>query len=385
MRRGPLSAVMAAALAGAGVLCGVAPSAHAADPPPARAVRSGPATVTAADATTVPLRLEPLGDSITWGEASSTGNGYRDALAGDLTGDGYTLDFVGSMRSGTMSDPDNEGHQGWRIDQIAALADTTLATYKPNLVTLMLGTNDLIQGYQVPTAPDRLHALVDRVLADDPTATVLLADLPPSTSPQVAQAEPAYDAAVRDIVASEQAAGRHVGFVDMGALTTADLADQVHPNDTGYRKMADAWHAGVRAAASAGWLRAPQPVTGVLKSGMAGKCLDLNAGSAANGTPVQLWTCNGTVAQVWTSGQDGTVRAQGKCLDVTGAATGNGSPVELWDCNGGGNQQWQPYNGGLRNPASGRCLDDPAFSVADGTRLQLWDCNGGTNQQWSLA
>jgi hypothetical protein len=30
----------------------------------------------------------------------------------------------------------------------------------------------------------------------------------------------------------------------------------------------------------------------------------------------------------------------GLCLDVTGAATANGTKVELWTCNGGANQQW---------------------------------------------
>ncbi|MFC1410726.1 SGNH/GDSL hydrolase family protein [Streptacidiphilus sp. N1-12] len=205
------------------------------------------------------LRIEPLGDSITWGQGSSTGDGYRGLLGSELTSEGYTLDFVGPVRSGSMSDPDNEGHKGWRIDEIAGLTDSTLAAYRPNVVTLLLGTNDLVQNYHVATAPDRLHALVDRILADDPTATVLLADLPPSTSARVAQAEPAYDAAVRGIVRSERAAGRHVGYVDMGALTTADLADQLHPDDTGYRKMADAWNRGIRAADAAGWLRRPQP------------------------------------------------------------------------------------------------------------------------------
>jgi hypothetical protein len=29
------------------------------------------------------------------------------------------------------------------------------------------------------------------------------------------------------------------------------------------------------------------------------KCLDVNAASAADGTQVQLYTCNNTVAQTW--------------------------------------------------------------------------------------
>ncbi|WP_194922283.1 glycosyl hydrolase, partial [Catenulispora rubra] len=53
-------------------------------------------------------------------------------------------------------------------------------------------------------------------------------------------------------------------------------------------------------------------------TGPAGKCVDVRAANSANGTPVQLYTCNGTNAQSWTVQTDGTIRALGKCLDITG-------------------------------------------------------------------
>src|SRR5690242_19344551 len=80
---------------------------------------TGVRTVAVPAATATPLRLMPLGDSITWGYASPSGNGYRGYLYNDLAGEGHSSDFVGSLRNGTMSDPDNEGHSGWRIDQVA--------------------------------------------------------------------------------------------------------------------------------------------------------------------------------------------------------------------------------------------------------------------------
>lgn len=95
----------------------------------------------------------PLGDSITWGVGSSTGNGYRDPLFSTLGAEGYVPDFVGSGRGGTS-------------------------------------TNDLNQGYQAATAPDRLRALVDRIAADAPGVTVLLADLITSTSAPVVPTPP---------------------------------------------------------------------------------------------------------------------------------------------------------------------------------------------------
>jgi Glycosyl hydrolase family 59/Ricin-type beta-trefoil lectin domain/Galactocerebrosidase, C-terminal lectin domain len=114
------------------------------------------------------------------------------------------------------------------------------------------------------------------------------------------------------------------------------------------------------------------------------ECVDDNGGSSANGTKVQMWTCNGTAAQNWTIESNGTIGINGKCMDITGASTANGALVEEWTCNGGGNQQWLPVNGELVNPVSGKCLDDPGFNTTPGTQLEIWTCNGGSNQQWSL-
>ncbi|MDG4798010.1 glycosyl hydrolase family 18 protein [Micromonospora sp. WMMD1082] len=122
------------------------------------------------------------------------------------------------------------------------------------------------------------------------------------------------------------------------------------------------------------------PITGI-----AGKCVDVAAAGTANGTAIQLYTCNGTAAQRWTVATDGTLRALGKCMDVTSAGTANGTTIQLWDCNGTGAQVWQAQsNGTLRNPASNKCLDATGNSSADGTRLQIWDCFGGANQVWRL-
>ncbi len=35
-----------------------------------------------------------------------------------------------------------------------------------------------------------------------------------------------------------------------------------------------------------------------------------------------------------------TGNQSGLCLDATGVGTANGTPLELWTCNGGSNQQW---------------------------------------------
>ncbi|MFG1703026.1 ricin-type beta-trefoil lectin domain protein [Nonomuraea sp. M3C6] len=130
-------------------------------------------------------------------------------------------------------------------------------------------------------------------------------------------------------------------------------------------------------------LAAPaQAATGQI-TGYGGKCVDVAAAGTANGTPIQLYTCNGTTAQQWTTGGDGTLRALGKCLDVASASSTNGTKVQLWDCNGSAAQVWTAGGDGTLR-ALGKCLDATGNSSADGTPLQIWDCFAGANQRWTL-
>ena len=117
--------------------------------------------------------------------------------------------------------------------------------------------------------------------------------------------------------------------------------------------------------------------------GPGSKCLDVRGAGTADGTPVQIYTCNGTGAQSWTSQADRTLRALNKCLDVSGGGTVNGTRVQLWTCNGTGAQIWAVQDdGSLRNPQSDRCLDVPGGNTADGSALQIYDCNQTPAQRW---
>ncbi len=119
-------------------------------------------------------------------------------------------------------------------------------------------------------------------------------------------------------------------------------------------------------------------------TGIAGKCLDIDNAGTANGTKIQLWTCNGTSAQRWVRVGE-TFQSLGKCLDVAGGATANGTKVQLYTCNGSGSQIWQPLpNGTIINPQSGKVLDALAGASADGTQIHIWQPAGVASQQWSL-
>jgi hypothetical protein len=118
--------------------------------------------------------------------------------------------------------------------------------------------------------------------------------------------------------------------------------------------------------------------------GLASKCLDVRAAATADGTQMQLYTCNGTNAQTFVvAGQQ--LKVLGKCLDISGGGTADGTKVQLWTCNGSGAQNWAAQSdGSLKNPQSGKCLDVAGGNSADSTVVQLYTCNGTAAQKWTL-
>ncbi|WP_234371227.1 GDSL-type esterase/lipase family protein, partial [Streptomyces sp. XY431] len=184
------------------------------------------------------LRVMPLGDSITAGYRSSTDAGYR-GLLGDLVAqqNRYTVDLVGSNHNGAVTDPDNEGHSGYMVNDIAAGVDGWLQAAQPDVVLLHIGINDLDRGSDKAHAADRTSALIDRVLAARPGVSVLVMGLIPTTS-NLSALVADYNTALSRAVETKQTQGRKVRYTAAPALTPAEFADGLHPNDSGYQRMA---------------------------------------------------------------------------------------------------------------------------------------------------
>lgn len=221
----------------------------------AAATTVGAALFPAVARAATPVRIMPLGASITWGTSSTDGNGYREALRRHLVDDaGVAVDLVGSQRSGTAADNDNEGHPGHRIDAVAAGADAWLAAARPDVVLLNVGTNDMLQNYDLPGAPARLSALLDQILRAAPAATVVVSTLVPNPDATVESRVRAFNAQLPGIVQAKAAAGKKVRLADFYAnLTLADIGpDRIHPTDGGYTKLADVWYSALQPVLGAG-------------------------------------------------------------------------------------------------------------------------------------
>ncbi|HEY3710601.1 MAG TPA: FG-GAP-like repeat-containing protein [Amycolatopsis sp.] len=217
------------------------------------------------------IRVMPLGDSITWGVGSATDSSYRAPLWTMIAGQSrYAARFVGSQASGSLAAPANEGHSGYTIDEIAAGVDGWVADARPDVVLLHLGINDLNRGIDVPGAPDRLRALLDRVFTDRPGVAVLVLGLIPTT-PGLQDQVATFNSRVKGLQAAEQQAGHQMRYVEPPALTSAEMADGLHPNDAGYLRMAQSLYGALDQAWTDGAVTGRPPLAAGTEAGGSGK------------------------------------------------------------------------------------------------------------------
>ena len=217
-------------------------------------VLAGPAVAEAAG----PLRVLPLGDSLTWGKGSSDAGGYRPALRDELTAAGADVDFVGSQRNGPGPDPEHEGHPGWEIGEITAQIGGWLAQATPDVVLLDIGTNDVLHDVDLTFAPLRLSDLLDQILLGAPSARIVVAKLLVIRGEPRAAKVRAFNAAMAEVVERH---GPQVSLADMSRLASTNTVDGVHPTDAGYRQMAYQWYQSLRPVLPGGatWPLLPDP------------------------------------------------------------------------------------------------------------------------------
>ncbi|KAI1451902.1 SGNH hydrolase-type esterase domain-containing protein [Annulohypoxylon moriforme] len=201
------------------------------------------------------LCLMPLGGSVTYGTGSSNGNGYREWLRDMLVADGFSIKMVGSRTAGTMSNNHNEGWRGFRIDQIYQKAQKSIPVFRPRVFTINAGSNDCIQGFEIGSIGKRMGDMLECIWDASPGSTIILSTLL-VTSDVSAEARVTEANAQYLYLARRKANdGKRIVLVDMHAAagpSCDDLVDGIHPNDSGYRKMALLWRKGIHEAASKG-------------------------------------------------------------------------------------------------------------------------------------
>ena len=215
------------------------------------------------------IRIMPLGDSITSGYddvlPDTEWGGYRQKLYSDLIDEGYDVDFVGGEQDGENIippfDTDHEGHRGWAAHEIvngnplepwAGQLDQWLVAYKPDIVLLHIGTND-ISDWQAPAEiRDEIEDILEEIDAYEVNSgtevMVFLALIINRENPgsPLGQDTSALNVLLQTLVVNRLNAGDKIRVVDQenALIYPGDIANdtyEVHPTTTGYNKMADEW------------------------------------------------------------------------------------------------------------------------------------------------
>jgi len=215
------------------------------------------------------VNILPLGNSITNG--TSVYNSYRRSLWQMLHKAKYNFDFVGSwdkQHNGSAYpnpdfDLDHDGHSGWTAhhlleppdwDEQRGNLDQWLKSYRPDIVLMELGTNEVFQCTSAAAAMNDLSTIIDKLRLNNASVRILLAQIPPlgkkwapqklcSNDISYEQSVKLFNEAVFTFAKSKTTAQSPVIIVDQftGINPDTDMYDDIHPNAIGEKKMAERW------------------------------------------------------------------------------------------------------------------------------------------------
>jgi lysophospholipase L1-like esterase len=226
-----------------------------------------------------PLRIMPLGDSITVGYTDNPHwkhpfeFGYRSNLCRRLTDAKINFEFVGKSpepfnnksgdptHKGTVkpefdlrkSNQDNHrGYGGWSINPIRKNISRWIKEDRPDIILLLIGINGISE-----KSPKQLDALVKEIYKADKNLKLIVAQITPLRKFNQNLFE--YNAYIRDtLVPAYAEKGYAIKTVDLYNLFLKDPNDPKsidpkrlfnrfnHPDNNHYDKMAEIWFQGIK-------------------------------------------------------------------------------------------------------------------------------------------
>ena len=240
------------------------------------------------------VKIMCIGDSITDGYVPEYEGSYRKFIYHDLTEWGHKIDMVGSKGEGytpTYTNADtgesfefdngNTGYSGYAIKAypgrngiLETLKETKcLEEQKPDIITLQIGTNNIIDNHDMTENSKDLEELIEFILESTPETTAVFVTTIPDLDPNrkevydwfgnyrhsadwqtqyddktaeasVHKAVAEYNAVVQATVEKIKADHPNVYQADINGVVDdvkTLLFDGVHPNNDGYRAMGAYW------------------------------------------------------------------------------------------------------------------------------------------------
>jgi hypothetical protein len=154
--------------------------------------------------------------------------------------------MIGSRSNGDFIDHQHEGWSGFEIDGVADKMLPVMTSEKPNLVLILVGSNDCFRakhenniGY-AHAAKERMRNLVQKVYALSPGVTIILVTLPATTNADDGPWIQAANEGFRALVQELQGQGQKIELAEMYTdwLQPGDHSDSIYFNNAGYAKVA---------------------------------------------------------------------------------------------------------------------------------------------------
>jgi acyl-CoA thioesterase I len=179
-----------------------------------------------------PLRFVAIGASETIGRDASSGNGFLDLVRRELEAEGIPVEFV------------NLGISGAEADIVIDRELTPALRAQPDLVTVFVGANDVVQGRSLGAFSSQLDTILRR-LAESTDAEVAVATIFDLTRLPTFRRNPDRDvtpqrvAAFNDEIRRATAAYGYtlIELVSFPAERNT-VGDGFHQNDEGHRLLA---------------------------------------------------------------------------------------------------------------------------------------------------
>lgn len=215
-----------------------------------------------------------LGNSITNGV--DTFNSYRRDLWQLLYAGNYNFDFIGSWsrhHAGTDVpvpdfDMDNEGHSGWNFRDVLKPPSWDnkrgnlyqwIKTYMPDIVLLELGTNDVFQCRKTKDMLANLTEILNILRSKNKHIKIFLAQIPPLgaqwADKKLCGVNTTYAEAIIELnkqilfyAKQHSTTQSPVIVVDQytGINPATDMFDDIHPNTSGEKIMAERWFTAIK-------------------------------------------------------------------------------------------------------------------------------------------
>ena len=196
-------------------------------------------------------------------------NGYSFSFTGHRTNDPGGVPVTGSTPadnlfqyhsgiSGSVVGNNFSSRTGMTQNLSAHWNSGRLATVKPSIILIMLGTNDIDQGIDITNAPARLSNYIDQIYTQPGVGSpsIFVASIAPNRrTTQEAADVMAFNSTVPEIVSAQQALGRDVNFVDQFTplndnFSSLMRSDNLHTNAAGNASLAQQWFNSITSATS---------------------------------------------------------------------------------------------------------------------------------------